>query len=70
MKDELLKIAEQKGVEPTENFDKIVKAKERIGNAIICPCDKDNPDRYCISPLCLSDIKKNGTCHCHCWRLK
>ena len=70
LKDELLQIAKEYGVEPTEYFERIVKAKERFGLTIGCPCDKDNKERYCISPLCMSDIKENGTCHCNCWREK
>ena len=56
--------------ESLPNFDKIVKAKERLGFDVKCPCDPSNEERYCISPLCLSDIKEKGTCHCRMWRLK
>ena len=70
MKDRLLAIAKEKGVVPTEFFEKIVKAKERFGIELECPCDRDNPKRFCISELCLSDIEKDCTCHCHCWRKK
>ena len=66
----LLRLAKAEGYKPTEYFDKIVKAKERMGLRTGCPCDRGNPDRYCISPLCKSDIEKNGTCHCNCWRKK
>jgi len=68
LKDELLNIAKEHGVEPTEYFERIVKAKERFGLSTRCPCDRDNKERYCISPLCMSDIDTFNTCHCQCWR--
>lgn len=70
MKERLLKIAEEKGLYPTEYFDKIIKAKERLGFELSCPCDPKNEKRYCVSDLCIRDIKKNGTCHCNCWMEK
>jgi len=67
IKEKLLRLGKSNGLEPTEFFEKIVKAKERFGLTIGCPCDRENKDRYCISPLCKSDIEKNGTCHCQMW---
>lgn len=67
---ELLQIAKEHGVEPTQYFERIVKAKERFGLGVLCPCDKDNKERYCISPLCMSDIEQKGTCHCCAYKLK
>lgn len=60
------------GFEPTENFDKIVKAKERMGISLKCPCcPKDKDDgRFCISELCAEEILKNGRCHCGCFKRK
>lgn len=57
-------IANIKGVKLSEHADKIALAKSRMNNSRMCPCDAQNPDRYCISDLCMSDIKKNGKCHC------
>lgn len=70
LKQKLLQIAEENGLEPTENFERIVRVKEKFGIGVRCPCDKENPDRYCCSPLCLSDIETKGTCHCKCWKKK
>ena len=59
------------GYEPTENLEKIAKAKERFFTEAQwsrCPCDKDNQDRYCISPLCRADIEGKGRCHCGAYR--
>ena len=67
LKKQLLELAEKKGLQPTWFFDRIVRAKERFGLDFGCPCDKDNPKRYCISKLCLSDIKRDGHCHCNMW---
>lgn len=63
----LLALAEKNGLEPTEYFEKILNAKDRFGVGVGCPCDRDNPERYCISDLCKSDIEKNKTCHCQMW---
>lgn len=68
LEQELLQIAKEHGVEPTQYFERIVKAKERFGLGVGCPCDKDNKERYCISPLCMSDIERDNTCHCRMWR--
>ena len=70
LRETMLKVGELNGVEPTENFDKIVRAKELMKLGLDCPCDKDNHARYCISDKCFNDIQKFGECHCHCWRLK
>lgn len=70
LKKQLLELAEKKGLQPTWFFDRIVKAKERFGLDFGCPCDKDNPKRYCISKLCFSDIKRDGECHCRAYQLK
>lgn len=67
IKSMLLRIAKDEGYKPTENFDKVIKAKERMGLRTGCPCDRGNPDRYCISPLCKSDIEKDGHCQCQMW---
>jgi len=66
----LLSLARNEGLEPTDNFQKIVKAKERGGLGIRCPCDPKNPERYCISELCMKDIQEKGTCHCCAYKLK
>ena len=68
VKEKLLELAKQNGLEPTEHFEKLLKAKERGNLGFRCPCDPNNPDRFCISPLCLSDIETKGACHCNCWR--
>lgn len=51
----------------TPNFTKIVNAKMILfkgGDLMRCPCDAQNPKRYCGSVLCASDIIKDGKCHC------
>jgi hypothetical protein len=67
LKKQILSLAEEKGVKPTENFDKIVNVKERFNIGLRCPCDKDNEARFCISEQCLQDIKETGHCHCNCF---
>ena len=70
LRDTLLKVGALNDVEPTENFDKIVRAKETMKLGLDCPCDRDNGARYCISDQCFKDIQEFGECHCHCWRKK
>ena len=50
-----------------KNVDKIVKAKIMLfkdGNVHRCPCDADNPSRFCGSAVCLHDVKVNRHCEC------
>lgn len=68
LREQMLAICKSAGFEPTENFDKIVKAKERFGIGLGCPCDR-NSDRACISERCAREIMQNGICHCRCYRL-
>lgn len=56
-----------------QNLDKIVNAKIRFfkdGDYTRCPCDADNPERYCGSALCISDVVTKGHCHCHLFHKK
>ncbi|MBQ2176220.1 MAG: hypothetical protein II453_14555 [Alphaproteobacteria bacterium] len=63
----LQKLAIKNHTPTSSNFTKIVNAKMMLfkGKDLMkCPCDADNPDRYCGSVLCAADIIKNGKCHC------
>lgn len=56
-----------------ENVSKIARAKSMmfgLEHWRRCPCDGENPDRFCGSALCTSDIESKGICHCnlHCLR--
>lgn len=70
LKEEMLSLCAAAGFEPTENIDKVVKAKERFGIGLRCPCDRFNPERYCISEKCAKDIISGGHCLCNCYRKK
>ena len=70
VEDLLLKKASEYGLVPTEFFERVLKAKERGGLGIRCPCDPKNPERYCVSELCMKDIQEKGTCHCCAYKLK
>lgn len=50
-----------------KNKDKIVKAKMMMfagGDLKRCPCDADNPERFCGSARCIADVVYKGHCHC------
>ena len=50
-----------------KNKNKIINAKLllfKTGNIKRCPCDADNPDRYCGSARCVADVVYKGHCHC------
>jgi ferredoxin-thioredoxin reductase catalytic subunit len=68
LKDKMLELCEEAGFTPTENFEKIVAAKERFGIGLMCPCDRFNPNRFCISEQCKKDVEETGMCHCRCYR--
>lgn len=71
VEDEMRRIAEKRGVEPTEFLPKIAKAREVMKIGIdVCPCAKDDTDRGCISAKCMREIQEMGICHCHCFRKK
>lgn len=57
-----------------KNAESITRAKIRFfrgKNLKRCPCDADNPERYCGSPLCITDVINEGHCHCNLfWRKK
>ncbi len=70
------------GFVTNENGIKIARAKKRMFVDTVsdeeytgeewkrCPCDGNNPARFCVSDLCQSDVRTKGVCHCNCHRLK
>lgn len=72
-KDEILSemklIAEENGVDLTENAEKIASFRARTGLDLgKCVCYPKNPYRGCISSLCMKEIKEEGLCHCRCFQ--
>lgn len=68
--EKMLGNCESYGLKPTENIEKMAKAKSRMFGEEAwqrCPCDGENEKRYCVSELCWSDIERNGVCHCRCY---
>ena len=58
------------GYTTTKNVEKIAKAKSMMfgeNEWQRCPCDGNNPARYCISEQCRKDIEDKGVCHCNCY---
>lgn len=71
IEEEMRRIAEQRGVEPTEFLPKIAKAREMMKIGIdICPCAKDDHERGCISAKCFREIQETSHCHCNAYRKK
>lgn len=69
MMKKMLEKAEEAGVEPTENLEKIAKARVRMHLDITqCPCAAQDTDRGCISAKCLREIEEEGICHCTAYR--
>ena len=71
--EKMLENCAKAGYTTTKNVEKIAKAKTMMfGDAEWqrCPCDGQNPERYCISELCRSDIERDGICHCNCYTKK
>lgn len=74
-KDEILAemklIAEENGVELTENAEKIASFRARAKIPLnVCPCAKDVPAPYrgCIGYICMDEIKNFGVCKCNCFQ--
>lgn len=58
------------GYLPMANLEKVARAKEKLFTEKEwrrCPCDKNDPDRYCISKKCQEAIERDGVCGCHCF---
>ena len=56
-----------------KNKSKIVKAKMLIfknGDLKYCPCDANNPDRFCGSARCIADVVYKGHCCCNLFHYK
>ena len=68
----LIKNIARKNKFDVKNLDNIIKAKIRFfhnGDIKRCPCDGNNPERFCGSPLCITDVINEGHCHCNLfWR--
>lgn len=50
-----------------KNEDKILNAKFLLfknDDVKRCPCDANNPDRFCGSAQCIADVVYKGHCHC------
>lgn len=71
MEEAMLALANEHGVEPTENLSKIAKARVRMKLDItVCPCAAKDNDRGCISAKCRREILENGICHCTAYKRK
>jgi len=58
---------------PTANIEKIARAKMMMfgeNEWSRCPCDGNNPSRFCLSEMCKADIASKGVCHCNCYTNK
>lgn len=65
------KIAEKYNVELTENARKIARARVLTNCPLnLCICDRNDPDRGCISAKCMKEIVNDGVCHCKLFRKK
>ncbi|MBE6451944.1 MAG: hypothetical protein E7012_00445 [Alphaproteobacteria bacterium] len=68
--EKMLENCEKAGYATTKNVQKIANAKQMMFGESEwhrCPCDGNNPARYCISETCRQDIERDGECHCHCY---
>lgn len=64
-------IAEKYNVELTENARKIARARVITHCPLsLCICDRDDPERGCISEKCMKEIQEKGQCHCKAFRKK
>lgn len=52
---------------PAKHIAKVASIKAKNQDWKRCPCDADNPERYCISELCKKTIREQGRCHCGCF---
>ena len=65
---EMKKLAQDNGVELTDNAINIARFRARTGLPMnLCPCDPKNPYRGCIGSLCKKELETDGVCHCRCF---
>ena len=71
MYNNIKKIAKEYDVEMTENARKIARARVLTDCPLnLCICDRNDPERGCISAKCMKEIKEEGICHCKAFRKK
>ena len=59
--DNMIQRCAEAGYTPTKNIEKIANAKKMMFGEQEwqrCPCDGNNPARYCISAQCRKDIEE------------
>ena len=68
MYNDIRKIAKQYKVDLTDHAYKIAKARVLTNCPLnLCICDRNDPDRGCISEKCMKEIQEKGQCHCKCF---
>ena len=70
IEEKMLANCKVEGFYPSKNLTKIARAKNMMFGLEEwqrCPCDGQNPDRYCGSDLCRNDVLEKGVCHCNCF---
>lgn len=63
-KEKFKQLADEHGADFSSVADKILKVKERNIDEYACPCYPNDPNHFCISPLCAKEIVTKGRCHC------
>lgn len=70
---EMKKLAQDNGVELTDNAINIARFRARANIPLsVCPCAKDVPAPYrgCVGHICKEEIETFGVCKCNCFRRK
>lgn len=71
MYSDMKKISEKYNVELTENAKKIARARVLTDCPLnLCICDRNDPERGCISDKCMKEIQECSICHCRAFRKK
>lgn len=66
---DMLKAAAEDDVVPTENLEKVARARVNMNIPItVCPCAAKEKGRGCIGPKCFKEIEETGTCCCKAFK--
>lgn len=66
---DMIKAAKENNVAPTENTEKVARARVVMGIPItVCPCASKETDRGCIGSKCLQEINDKGYCNCRAYK--
>lgn len=57
-------LAEANGAVLSKHADSILRIKANMIDEYTCPCYPEDPEHWCVSQLCKTELNTKGKCHC------